>query len=289
MKGFVSIDCDNSNQAHTRSGGCPIFEGRPNGLFFTGLEASFSPGAIEFNDEIRAAIYATGKQRLTPLMYGIVSMTPSGYDLQTSQEGWGGSQIVGTGELREDYVIDEGGYCLFKQLYKLNGRTMRVFKSDKADNIFGTMKDIEGVDRFYGYKAKVGVTRRVTSDSAGAILLSLIYSTNFPKEDINTHSVPLSGQEIEGLSGIQLLKTAAGKAKIITTCTKTDITSDYGEILQEETIYLDKTGLNPASVTYADGILTFTPAGVYRIANAATLKTAGIEGYEGEEEYIDIA
>jgi hypothetical protein len=289
MKGFVVKNCDSSN-AHTRTGGCVMFEGRPLGLIFTKEGSSFSLNADTFETEMKAGVYAAPAERTTPLMYGMANFAISGGDLSTAQEGWGGTRFTGLNELREDYTVTEGGYCLYRQLYKLNGLTMRVFKVDNSLMAFGTVKNINGADKFSGYKVTIGVSRRIsTNDAPGAILLSLVYSTNFQNEDVNAHAVHLT-EIIEGLSGIQLQKgTASGKAKVVTACSGVDLTDTFEGGLAEETLYKNKSGVSPATVSYADGELTFNPAGSYRIVDATTLKTAGIEGYEGEEDYIDIA
>jgi hypothetical protein len=293
MKGFVVKNCNMGN-AHTRTGSCVMFEGKPAGLIFTREDASFSLDKDAFETEMKAAVYNPtdamhgAPSRIVPLMYGIANMASSGGDLATAQEGWGGTQFTGLNELREDYTITGGGYCLYKQLYKLNGLSMRVFKVDNSLMAFGTVKSMDGVDKFLGYKVTIGVSRRITGDTPGAILLSLVYSANFQKEDVNVHASQLS-EIIEGLSGIQLQKTAAGKAKVVTACSGIDLTDVYKEILEEADFYKDKSGASPTTVAYANGELTLTPAGSYRIVDAFALKYVGIEGYEGEEDYIDIA
>jgi hypothetical protein len=289
MKGFVVKNCDKSN-AHTRTSGCVMFEGRPMGLIFTKEGTSFNLNKDTFETELKAAVSSTPAERIVPLMYGIANFSFSGGDLQTAQEGWGGSQFTGFNELREDYTITEGGYCLYRQLYKLNGLRMRVFKVDNSLMAFGTVKSIDGVDKFLGYKVTIGVSRRVsTNDAPGAILLSLLYSTNFQNEDVNANAIQLQ-EIIDGLSGIQLQKgNAAGKAKVVTTCSGVDLTETFGNALAVAGLYKNEAGVSPTNVAYANGALTFTPAGSYRIGDAAALKAAGIEGYEGEEDYIDLA
>jgi len=132
--------------------------------------------------------------------------------------------------------------------------------------------------------------RKETEGQVGAIILSLFYSVNYEQELINKHSVQLS-EKVEGLSGIYLEKgSASGKAKVRITCSGDDVTSVYGADLAVQNLYLNESGINPTTVTYdSSGELTITPAGKYRIADAMTLKNAGIEGYEGENIFGDIA
>jgi hypothetical protein len=291
MLGTVaSKRCKTNDYAHTKTGNCAIFDGTPTGLIFTDKDSLYSMDGETFDAEIREAVYKKGKDRVTPLMYGIVAMSVSGGDLRTSQEGFGPETPNGLNALREDYTIDSGGFCLYKQLSKLNGRQMRVFKIDASGNIFGTAIIKDGEEKFRGYSATIGVSRRIsTGEQTGAILLSILYRTNFQNEDINTHSVEFSGGDIEGLEGIKLKKTAAGKAKVITSCESEDITELLGADLAEPDLYVSKTGTKPTAVIYASGELTFTPAAAYRIVDAAALQAANINGYEGENEYVDIA
>jgi hypothetical protein len=257
-------------------------------LIFTGKDALFSIDPETFNTEIQNAVYASDKQRITPVS-GIVAASVSGGDLRTSQEGFGPETPNGLNALRIDYTINEGGYCLYKQLSKLNGRQLRVLLVDTALRLFGTVFTKDGVDNMRGYSVSVGVSRRInTGEQTGAIILSLLFGTNFQAEDFNANAVDLT-ETIEGLSGIVLKKTGAGKAKVITACDAEDITAVYGADLADATLYKNRAGTNPTAVAYANGELTFTPAAAYRIADAATLKDAQIEGYEGENEYIDLA
>jgi hypothetical protein len=289
MKGNVAGNCNTNDNAHTRVGNCAIFEGTPSGLIFTGKDASFSIDQATFNTEIKAAVYAAGAQRVIPIMNGIVSASPNGGDLRTSQEGFGPEIPNGLNALRVDYIINEGGECLYKQLAKLNKRRLNVFRVDNSLKVFGTIETKESVDKFRGYSVTVGVAPRIsTGDQTGAIILSLFYSAKYEAEAINSNAIDLN-ETIEGLSGLVLKKTAAGKAKVVTACDGTDITAEYGSDLAEASLYKNKSGGSPTSVAYANGELTFTPAGAYKIVDALTLKEAGIEGYEGEEEYTDLA
>ena len=289
MLGTVAGNCKENSQVYTRTGNCAIFEGTPNALIFTDKTALFSVDKDTFKTEINAGIYAPAPGRVTPVR-GIASLSVSGGDLKTSQEGFGPETPNGLNSLREDYIINEGGYCLYKQLSKLNKRQVRVFKVDDSLNAFGTNIMHEGSEKTRGYLVTAGVSRRISTGSAqaGAIILSLLYSANFQNEDINANAITLD-EVPEGLSGIRLKKTATGKAKVLSTCEAEDITEIYGEDIAVPAMYKNKSGAIPTSVTYSNGELTFSPAAAdYRIADANALKAAGIEGYEGENEYVDL-
>jgi hypothetical protein len=168
---------------------------------------------------------------------------------------------------------------------------MRVFRIDQQQNNFGTVVKKDGDLKYRGFLLNsVYVTqRKETEGQSGAVILSLFYSVNYEKELINKHSVSLD-EKIEGLSGIYLEKgSASGKAKVKITCSGDDVTSIYGAELASIGLYQNESGTNPSSVNYSNGELTISPAGKYKIADAMTLKEAGIEGYEGENIFGDIS
>ena len=290
IKGIIASNCNLKGNAHTKVGECAMFEGTPLGLIFTGLNSLFSTGTDEFNQELLDGVYAPGINRVTPVSSEIAVLGITGGDLLTSQEGFGTASVVGLNPLQEDYTIIDGGFCLYRQLFKLNNRRVRVFKVDKSRFAYGTIVTVGGEDKMRGYLAKIGVSRRINNgETGGAIILSLFYGADFQNEDTNSSSIPLP-EMIEGLTGIFLQKgSASGKAKVIVSCSGDDLTSTYGSALEAVELYRKKDGTNPATVTFSGGELTIAPVGEYRIADALTLKTAGIEGYEGEENYVNIA
>jgi len=290
MKGIIASNCNPNNNPHTKVGACAMFEGTPSGLIFTHKDGLFSTEKEAFNLELADGVYAPGINRVIPVSSGIVALGLNGGDLKTSQEGFGPESPVGLNALREDYTITAGGICLYKQLTKLDKRQVRLFKVDQTQIAYGTVATIGGEDKMRGYLVTVGVSRRInTGEASGAIILSLFYDANFQNEDINGNSIPLT-ETIEGLTGIILRKgSAAGKASVIVACSGDDLTATYGTEFAEATLYEQEDGTNPTTVTYLSGELTIAPAGKYKIVDALTLKGVGIEGYEGEEEYVNIA
>ncbi|MCL1933054.1 MAG: hypothetical protein FWF53_04475 [Candidatus Azobacteroides sp.] len=290
--GTIGGICDDTDQPHTKQSGCSSFEGITDGFYFTNPGALFDTDEEAFNEEIKNAVYESGIKRVIPV-FGLTAVTVNGGDIRTNQEGWGPEMPTGTNAVREDYIIPLGGECLYKQVAKMNKRSMRVFRVDQAMKSFGTAirQSDEIKQRGFLLNSVYVTLRKETEGQIGAIILSLFYSVNYENELINKHSVQL-GEKAEGLSGIYLEKgSASGKAKVRITCSGDDVTSVYGSDLADRTLYLSESGTNPSSVEYnSSGELTITPAGKYRIADAATLKNAGIEGgYEGENIFGDIA
>jgi hypothetical protein len=266
-----------------------MFEGTPSGLIFHDKNKTFSLEDVAFNSEMKAGVTALGINRVTPLIGVVTDYQLTGGDVKTSQEGFGPEVPIGLNAKRVDYVIDKGGLCLLKQLKKFNAREVRVFLVDINKVAYGTVITENASDKFRGFLATVWVTKRDnTGSQAGAIILSLFYSADYENEENNMSSVELS-ENIEGLTGVVLQRTGPGTAKFIIACSGDDLTSTYADDLTVDSLYKSAAGTTPV-ITYnaQTETLTFNPVGAYAIADAEVLKANGIEGYEGEEDYIDL-
>lgn len=291
MTGFIAGVCKGSQKAHTKVGECSMFEGTPSGFIIHDKNTSFSLDETSFNTEIKEAIIASGIKRITPLIGSITDYQVTGGDVRTSQEGFGPEEPVGINAKRVDYIINKGGLCLLKQLKKLNGKQIRIFPVDKLKVAYGTVATLDGVDKFRGFLATIWATKRDNNGSqGGAIIFSVFYDAEYENEENNMAANVLT-ETVEGLTGVVLKKTAAGKAKFVIACSGDDLTDTYGADIAVPTLYKNTAGTNPTSVTYeaATSELTFVPAaGKYMIVDAEALDAAGIEGYEGEDVYTDL-
>lgn len=267
-----------------------MFEGTPLGFLIHSMSESFSLDDVAFNAAIKAGIIAPGLKRITPLLKGITDYKPTGGDVKTSQEGFGPEVPIGINAKRVDYIIDKGGLCLLGELKKLNGKQIRIFPVDKNKVVYGTVAEIDEENKFRGFLAVLWAAKRDnTGSQTGAIILSVFYDADYDTEENNLAAIALKG-EIEGLTGVTLQKTGAGKAKFVIACSGEDLTETYGNDIAVATLYKDPAGANPTQVSYNSSTneLTFVPVGKYKIADAATLTAADIEGLEGEDEYTDL-
>jgi hypothetical protein len=290
MSGFIASVCKADRMIHTKVGECSMFEGTPSGFIIHHKDVSFSIDTATFNAEIKAGVIAAGINRVTPLVGVVADYQITGGDVKTSQEGFSPEIPIGLNAKRVDYIIDTGGLCLLNQLKKLNGRHARIFPVDNGNIAYGTVATVRGEEKFRGFLATIWAEKRDNTGSQnGAIIFHVFYSVNYGNEEDNIGSIALD-EVPEGLTGVVLKKTASGKAKFIIACSEDDLTSTYGNDLADETIYVNESGANPTGVVYtpATDDLTFTPAGKYRIADAAALYAADIEGYEGENEFTDL-
>jgi hypothetical protein len=291
MSGFIRSKCDAGQKVYTKVGECAMFEGTPAGFILHHKDEVFPVDEAAFNTKIQSGIIAAGNARVTPLIGSITDYQVTGGDVKTSQEGFGPETPIDINAKRVDYIINSGGLCLLRQLKKLNGREVRLFQVDKTNMAYGTIATIGSAEVFRGFLARVWAAKRDNNGSQnGAIIFSVFYGANYGNEENHLASAELT-QEYEGLTGVILKKTASGKAKFIIACSGEDLTATYGATLADATLYRNDAGAAPSTVAYNAPTedLTFSPAGKYRIADAAALIAEGIEGYEGEDEYINLA
>jgi hypothetical protein len=290
MKGFIESLCNAEGSVYTKIRGCAEFESAPLGIIIHDRDVSYTLKRDEFDTEIKNGITAPGPKRITPLLWGLTDFQVSGGDVRTSQEGFGRTRVIGINTKSIVLIYDEGGLCLFKQLKKLNGRLVRVFLVDNQLRAYGTAFTKDDVDKFRGFLAEIAVTRRDnTGTQSPAVLVTLYFDATYEQEEKNISGFLLS-EQIEGLSGLVLKKTGTGKAKVIASCSLDDITAIYNDDIANPLLYVNGMGVRPTTVGYnaATEDLTFTPLGIYKVADAAALAAVNIEGYEGEDEFVDL-
>ncbi|MDR1562259.1 MAG: hypothetical protein LBS54_04120 [Dysgonamonadaceae bacterium] len=290
----IKTNCKSEEKVYTKTGQCAAFENRPAGFIITDESKEFSLVEETFNTEIQSGVTAAGGNRIYPLLSGqVTDYQVNGGDVKTSQEGFGPEEPVGLNNKSVVYIINKGGLCLYRELKKLNGRTVRVIPVDINGIAFGTVKsNVAGVDKFCGFQATIWVTRREnTGSQQGAILFSVYFGSNYENEDSNFTTLQLA-KLVEGLTGIALKKTTSGKAKVISACSGDDLTETFGADLAVAGLYVNSAGTAPSSVSYntATQDLSFTPSSAsYKLADAQTLTAAGLEGVEGINEYVNLA
>jgi hypothetical protein len=283
--GAVIADCA-TTQLLTGVESCTKAEGKTIGLILTDVNAVYSTDQTAFIAALKGYVDDTTIQRIYPIN-NVLSKTVSGGDVKTSDMGYSGAMPIGLNPTVETYAID-GGDCLYKQLTALNGRTMRVFRVDDANFIYGTtfMRDDTAV--FAGYKVKLQVSRTVSDGTnAYVVNLSVYYLAGY---DVETKNMTAFGiDEIpQGLVGVELVKHTNG-ASVVSTCSSNDYTADYGDDW-DTTMFVDATGANPNTVSYnaTTGLLAIKNAGSYKVAKANVLKAGGVYGLEGVDKYVAV-
>lgn len=285
FKGIIASDCSD-NRVRTGLTNCDRQPGRIVALALTPAGAMFPTDAAEFNDALEGYVSDT-VLRLMPVK-GVAGATRNGGDINAPELGtYGGARPIGQNAINIAYTID-GGMCLYKELSKLNGRTVRVFEMDADNYLFGTVVTKAKTDYFAGYEGQVYVTFTPTDGSAlGYITLTVYYPISHEKEVQNAMSIQLSNGMPDGLVGVELEAAGADSVKVFTVCDHTDVTDIYKEDW-DTSMFVTKEGTDATTATYADGVIKLAPTGEYRIADAAVLAAGNITGIDGVEKYVNI-
>ena len=216
---------------------CATFKGLPKGFLFS--EADFQlPVVGTFFDKFGVSqgtaleifnglvpFTSDGRRPQVMAYYpNVTNMEANGGDVRTSQEGFGGTIPNGRNAYSETYTILDGGECLYKQLVKLQGREMRMFKIDDQDVLYGTLDKSENIK---GYKVHIAVTDRPNNGAnVGAILLNIYYTADYQKERESEIAISL-GDEIKTLR-ILTIKNGVGSIlnfQIVYACSGRSITA----------------------------------------------------------------
>ena len=218
---------------------CATFKGLPKGFLFS--EADFQlPVVGTFFDKFGAShgtaleifnglVPFTSEGRRPQVMAyypNVTNMEANGGDVRTSQEGFGGTIPNGRNAYSETYTIIDGGECLYKQLIKLQGREMRMFKIDDQDVLYGTLDKSENVK---GYKVHIAVTDRPNNGAnVGAILLNIYYTADYQKERESEIAIAL-GDEIKTLRVLTIksgVNRSTTRFQIVYACSGRSITDN---------------------------------------------------------------
>lgn len=217
---------------------CASFKGLPKGFLFS--EADFKlPMEGTFYDEYGMSLgtalevfdnlvpFTSGGRRPQVMAYypNVTNMETSGGDVRTSQEGFGGTMPNGRNAFSETYTIIDGGECLYKQLIKLQGRELRMFKIDDQDVLFGVL---DKADNLKGYAVNIAVTERPNNGSnVGAIILNVYYTADYQKEREREVAISL-GDEIKTLRVLTIKNGVGGdrtRFQIVYACSGRSITA----------------------------------------------------------------
>ena len=276
----------------TGSGSCPKQEGKVSALIVTGLNALYPMDQTEFAEALPGYAAEPGALRMYPVK-DIVGMTLSGGDINAPDLGtYGGPAPTNLNAKNVAYQINAGD-CLYKELAKFNKRKMRLFRVDDQGYIYGTVVVRGGVEYFAGFEVTLYAVRTPT-DGSTAYNLSLYayYTPNNEAEERNMNAFEVGLANVpDGLLGVVLKKGATGlTATVETVCGGEDVTAEYGDKWTTD-MFLNNSGSKPTTVTFSSdtGLLTFAPAGSYRVASAKVLEEGDIVGLEGVDQFVALS
>lgn len=242
------IPCNPAVLAAFGKEACGKFKGLPKGFVFTPDDFSFdaTTAAVQTPEDVvdmlnsfvhygaltGSDIRTPNEPQISPYYAQIVNIETTGGDPNIVQEGFGGGVPNGINAYSEVYTITDGGDCMFKQLSKLIGQEIRVFKIDDKDVLYGTM-DRSGMVR--GYRAYVTPYDRPNSGTTtAAIMLSIVYSTTYQQERAQEVAIYL-GQELETMRELSLLAVpgVATQFQVVTSCSGQSITKGNPTLAQD--------------------------------------------------------
>ena len=225
---------------------CASFKGLPKGFLFS--EADFKlPMEGTFYDQYGVSLgtalevfdnlvpFTPNGRRPQVMAYypNVTNMETSGGDVRTSQEGFGGTMPNGRNAFSETYTIVDGGECLYKQLIKLQGRELRMFKIDDQDVLFGVL---DKADNLKGYAVHIAVTERPNNGSnVGAIILNVYYTADYQKEREREVAISL-GDEIKTLRVLTIKNGVANETyyfQIVYACSGRSITAGNPDLASQ--------------------------------------------------------
>lgn len=285
FKGRIANNCSDSS-VRTGLTNCDRQPGRTTALGLTPISSLFPTDEQEFNEALEGYV-SDAALRLMPVK-GVAGATRNGGDINAPELGtYGGARPIGQNAVNIAYTID-GGMCLYKELSKLNGRTVRVFELDADNYLFGTVVTKANTDYFAGYEGQVYVTFTPTDGSAlGYITLTVYYPISHEKEVQNAMSLQLPNGLPDGLVGVELETVGANSVKVFTVCDHTDVTDIYKDEW-DASMFITKDGTEATTATYSDGVIKLAPTGEYRVAGASVLAAGNITGLDGAETYVSI-
>lgn len=268
MNGFLNVNCGVTGQAFTRVGNCSAFEGTPKALIFHPMDESYDATDSKLFTTALDADLANGSA--FAITAGIVNVEPSGGESRVQQEGFGPSKANGWDAYSEVYTINAGGFCLLKQLLKVDGRDYRMFIVDDKDAVYG--EAVASGSEIRGFSVSLGVSRRANNGSeGGAIRLSAHYSLDYFKQMTRIAAVNYEGDDIVTVTAIRLLSTGTTQQyHLVDACS--------GEKLDAATIATLVPSKVVAYVIAANGtVSTVTPTHVAGNNYVTITATAGLQ------------
>lgn len=274
MAGRVLGRC-NRETPYTGSNGCTKGEALTAALLFHDVKARYTDDEDAFITDLPTLVYATDLTRIYPVG-NIQAVDISGFDTNTSDNGSGYTVPTNKSQVIATYTLPNDD-CLYKQLLKMQHVDWRVFRVDQDGYIYGTIIK----DEFCGFRCQVAVRRIQASGTDSAYLyLEVYYSAQYEAELSNLNAYQIGVENIpEGLVPV-IVQTVGGGSKVIGECSAEDYTEQYGGQWTAP-MFIQSSGTAATSVAYADGVLTITPSGTYRVADASVLAPAGILGITG--------
>ena len=273
---------DDAMQAFTGVGKCGITEGNTKALVITelGMEFAFD----KFANELDTALIAASSAKRAYILKNVVDNAFEGGDVATAQKGsYGASSPIKLNAASHAFTIDAPD-CSVNFLMGFNGRKVRVIRVDENNIPFGVKNDN---GKFAGQEANLYVQYTPKAGDTAAAFVLHVYYTDWEaslKVKSNVAAVTLP----DGLVPLTIVRTAAGKVKLVEACSGYDVTDLYAANITTA-VFVKEDGSNPTAATVANGVVSLTPAtGNYAVAGADVLNGLHIYGYDGLKTFVKV-
>lgn len=295
--------CDLNDEIVNTGTECSEAMGAPSLFILGDTSVEFTPAQVAGGmlAILETAIHAAGKSRIYPLFGNNVPVrdiqnTNGDNVLETLQDG--STAFVRSGKFTRLIATKEGGDCLAKIFYALNGSTKGFIEIDGNNKV--KMRKLANGN--YGFFPTNMIDAPLPTLADYAVVFKNAIRLNFdPKHYVKEGVIFQSDEDLQSLSGLvnaEILEGSGAKSttklyvKVRTICALTNLVAAFPvPIVTLSNFVLTNvaTGavITPSAAAIVAGEVEFTvavqtPAAVIRItgAPAATLKTNGITGFD---------
>ena len=233
----------------------------------------------EFETRIEEMIHADRPGRIYPIGQ-VAEYVPSGGEAQTSQQGYGPSQITSYSELIEVWTMENFDEGLLANLMKLKNQRMRALFIDKNNVVYG-QSDTDATIKGYLISSiyPSSVQRYKTSGDNASMAVSLVYD-DVEKAWLETKSLQADVDLVEkakGLVWVDVEKTESSGTsyRVVEHYGKYNLTTVYGSLLAKSDVWN-----NASAVEYVNGVLNITSTETPSLKSPSALFEAGVKGIE---------
>lgn len=255
---------------------CPLNPGHVKTIILTEhgymLPASLTAANIE------AACHADRPARIYPVKE-ITEFAPEGGEAQTSENGYGGTKVVGYSAFSPTWTLGENDFNLRQQVVKAKGSQFDAYFVDDNNVIYGQWEgdDFAGVP--LAGLAQGGNLFDTSSDSDQLTVTT--YVKDYERWLANMAVQQVDFDIYSALQGLVYVKfeeqSVTGTYKLIDVADNLDVTAYYGALLQTNAATAMP---NATSVSYDATTNILTVVGTAALAAPSVLQGLGITGIE---------